>query len=78
MMVEMPIRMTATTTIPVINTISTIARAEITGLILAGGQGSRMGGIDKGLQQFFGHTAGAACAPTTLTTSRPGGVQREP
>jgi len=35
MMVEMPIRMTATTTIPVITTISTIACAEITGLIFA-------------------------------------------
>ncbi|HEX4781911.1 MAG TPA: molybdenum cofactor guanylyltransferase MobA [Usitatibacter sp.] len=28
--------------------------AEITGLVLAGGQGSRMGGIDKGLQPFRG------------------------
>jgi len=28
--------------------------AEITGLILAGGQGRRMGGIDKGLQHFLG------------------------
>ncbi len=27
---------------------------EITGVILAGGQGSRMGGIDKGLQAFRG------------------------
>ena len=27
---------------------------EITGLILAGGQGRRMGGIDKGLQHFLG------------------------
>jgi molybdopterin-guanine dinucleotide biosynthesis protein A len=27
---------------------------EITGLILAGGQGSRLGGIDKGLQHFAG------------------------
>ena len=26
----------------------------ITGLILAGGRGSRMGGIDKGLQNFRG------------------------
>ena len=54
MMVEMPLRMPATTTIPVITTISTIARAEVTGLILAGGQGRRMGGIDKGLQHFMG------------------------
>ena len=29
-------------------------RAEVTGLILAGGQGSRMGGVDKGLQPFRG------------------------
>lgn len=29
-------------------------RRDITGLILAGGQGSRMGGIDKGLQNFKG------------------------
>ena len=28
--------------------------AAITGLILAGGRGSRMGGIDKGLQNFRG------------------------
>ena len=27
---------------------------EVTGLVLAGGQGSRMGGIDKGLQPFRG------------------------
>jgi molybdenum cofactor guanylyltransferase len=26
------------------------ARADLTGLVLAGGQGSRMGGVDKGLQ----------------------------
>jgi len=31
-----------------------IQAAEITGLILAGGRGSRMGGIDKGLQNFNG------------------------
>ena len=29
-------------------------RAEVPGLILAGGQGSRMGGVDKGLQPFGG------------------------
>jgi molybdopterin-guanine dinucleotide biosynthesis protein A len=29
-------------------------RIEVTGLILAGGQGSRMGGVDKGLQPFRG------------------------
>jgi len=31
------------------------SRADITGLILAGGQGSRMGGVDKGLQTWRGH-----------------------
>jgi molybdenum cofactor guanylyltransferase len=31
-----------------------IPREEITGLILAGGQGSRMGGVDKGLQLLRG------------------------
>jgi molybdopterin-guanine dinucleotide biosynthesis protein A len=31
-----------------------IARADITGVILAGGRGSRMGGVDKGLQNFNG------------------------
>ena len=31
-----------------------IATADITGLILAGGRGSRMGGIDKGLQNYLG------------------------
>ena len=29
-------------------------REHITGLILAGGRGSRMGGVDKGLQSFLG------------------------
>lgn len=31
-----------------------IAPQDITGLILAGGRGSRMGGVDKGLQAFRG------------------------
>jgi len=31
-----------------------IAAADITGLVLAGGRGSRMGGIDKGLQPWRG------------------------
>jgi molybdopterin-guanine dinucleotide biosynthesis protein A len=31
-----------------------IDTADITGLILAGGRGSRMGGVDKGLQNFHG------------------------
>lgn len=32
----------------------TIARQDITGVILAGGRGSRMGGVDKGLQNHRG------------------------
>ncbi|MDH4289863.1 MAG: molybdenum cofactor guanylyltransferase, partial [Aquincola sp.] len=31
-----------------------IAPADITGLVLAGGRGSRMGGVDKGLQNHRG------------------------
>ncbi|MGZ8260229.1 MAG: molybdenum cofactor guanylyltransferase MobA [Caldimonas sp.] len=31
-----------------------IDRADITGLVLAGGRGSRMGGVDKGLQPHLG------------------------
>jgi molybdopterin-guanine dinucleotide biosynthesis protein A len=31
-----------------------IDRDDITGLILAGGRGSRMGGVDKGLQAYLG------------------------
>lgn len=31
-----------------------ITRAQITGLVLAGGRGSRMGGVDKGLQNHRG------------------------
>ena len=31
-----------------------ITKEQITGLILAGGMGSRMGGVDKGLQEFDG------------------------
>ena len=32
----------------------TIPAEQITGLILAGGRGSRMGGVDKGLQNHLG------------------------
>lgn len=32
----------------------TILSQDITGLVLAGGRGSRMGGVDKGLQNFNG------------------------
>ena len=31
-----------------------LPREQVTGLILAGGRGSRMGGVDKGLQNFRG------------------------
>jgi molybdenum cofactor guanylyltransferase len=31
-----------------------IGPADITGLVLAGGRGSRMGGVDKGLQSYLG------------------------
>jgi molybdenum cofactor guanylyltransferase len=33
---------------------TTIPTAHITGLVLAGGRGSRMGGVDKGLQNHLG------------------------
>ena len=33
---------------------NTIAAEQVTGLILAGGRGSRMGGVDKGLQNHLG------------------------
>jgi len=33
-----------------------IASANITGLVLAGGRGSRMGGVDKGLQSLHGQS----------------------
>jgi molybdenum cofactor guanylyltransferase len=33
---------------------SVVDRSQITGLVLAGGQGSRLGGVDKGLQLYQG------------------------
>ena len=36
------------------STPTTITASEITGHVLAGGRGSRMGGVDKGLQNFNG------------------------
>lgn len=33
-----------------------LALQDVTGLVLAGGQGARMGGLDKGLQAFKGKT----------------------
>src|SRR3954468_12443603 len=35
-----------------------ISKDEVTGVILAGGRGSRMGGADKGLQNFRGMPMG--------------------
>lgn len=46
-----------------------IAPSDITGLILAGGQGSRMGAVDKGLQTFNG----IPLAQHTLNRLRRGG-----
>ena len=34
--------------------VHSIDREQITGMVLAGGRGSRMGGVDKGLQNFRG------------------------
>lgn len=48
---------------------SLINPSEITGLILAGGRGSRMGGVDKGLQNFNG----LPLALHTLTRLQMGG-----
>lgn len=39
-----------------------ISRDQITGLVLAGGQGSRMGGVDKGLQLLGGLPLAQHCA----------------
>jgi molybdopterin-guanine dinucleotide biosynthesis protein A len=43
------------------------ARHDVTGLILAGGRGSRMGGVDKGLQPY----AGRALAAHAIERLRP-------
>jgi molybdopterin-guanine dinucleotide biosynthesis protein A len=44
---------------------TSISLADVTGLVLAGGRGSRMGGVDKGLQKFNGMPL-AACAASRL------------
>jgi len=36
-----------------------MASSDVTGVVLAGGQGSRMGGVDKGLQEFRGRPMAA-------------------
>ncbi len=41
---------------------ASIPREHITGLVLAGGQGSRMGGVDKGLQLLAGKPLAQWCA----------------
>ena len=41
---------------------SAISREQITGLVLAGGQGTRMGGVDKGLQLLAGEPLAQRCA----------------
>ncbi len=45
---------------------------DITGLVLAGGRGSRMGGVDKGLQNHLGmplalHALHARCSRRSAT-----------
>ncbi len=47
--------------------VPSIAREQITGVVLAGGRGSRMGGVDKGLQLF----QGVALARHALDRLRP-------
>jgi len=44
----------AASTRPPTDAKETIARTTITGVVLAGGRGARMGGLDKGLQLFDG------------------------
>lgn len=41
---------------------TSIAADDVTGLVLAGGRGSRMGGVDKGLQNFNGVPLAARAA----------------
>ncbi|BFO55862.1 MULTISPECIES: molybdenum cofactor guanylyltransferase MobA [Comamonadaceae] len=49
-----------------------IARADIAGLVLAGGQGSRMGGLDKGLQAFRGRPLAAVALERLRPQAAPG------
>jgi molybdopterin-guanine dinucleotide biosynthesis protein A len=54
-----------------------IATSDITGMVLAGGRGSRMGGVDKGLQPFAGQPLLArAAAPGAPGRAAAG--QRQP
>ena len=44
---------------PVSSLPDTLPLSDITGCVLAGGRGMRMGGIDKGLQPFLGQPLAA-------------------
>ena len=50
----------------------TIARTDIAGIVLAGGQGSRMGGLDKGLQDFHGRPLAALAVERLRPQAAPG------
>lgn len=55
-----------------------VDHSEITGLVLAGGQGSRLGGVDKGLQRYQGQPLALSAlqrlapqvGPTMLSANR--------
>lgn len=49
-----------------------IARTDIAGIVLAGGQGSRMGGLDKGLQDFHGRPLAALALERLRPQAAPG------
>ncbi len=49
-----------------------IRRADIAGMVLAGGQGSRMGGLDKGLQPFRGRPLAAVALERLRPQAAPG------
>jgi len=49
-----------------------IARTDIAGIVLAGGQGSRMGGRDKGLQDFHGRPLAALALERLCPQAAPG------
>ncbi len=49
-----------------------IRRADIAGIVLAGGQGARMGGLDKGLQPFRGRPLAAVALERLRPQAAPG------
>jgi molybdopterin-guanine dinucleotide biosynthesis protein A len=51
-----------------------IARTDVTGIVLAGGQGRRMGGVDKGLVELDGR---ALCAHVLLRLQPQVGARSE-